>query len=70
MGLAATSITRPRAKGWPIATGATEGVCRHLVRDRLDLSGVRWGPEGVEAAPKLRLLWASGDFSACGSFHT
>jgi len=23
--------------GWPIATGVTEGACRHLVKDRMDL---------------------------------
>ena len=27
------------ARGWPIATGVIEGACRHLVKDRLDLTG-------------------------------
>ena len=26
------------ARGWPIATGVIEGACRHLVKDRLDLT--------------------------------
>ena len=30
------------AAGYPIATGVVEGACRHLVRDRLDLTGARW----------------------------
>lgn len=30
------------AAGWPIATGIIEGACRHLVKDRLDLTGARW----------------------------
>ena len=30
------------AHGWPVATGVIEGACRHLVRDRLDISGARW----------------------------
>jgi hypothetical protein len=30
-------------RGWPIATGITEGACRHLVKDRLDITGARWG---------------------------
>jgi hypothetical protein len=31
------------AAGWPIATGVIEGACRHLVKDRMDLTGARWG---------------------------
>ncbi|MBV9026735.1 MAG: hypothetical protein JO362_23725, partial [Streptomycetaceae bacterium] len=31
------------AAGWPIATGIIEGACRHLVKDRLDITGARWG---------------------------
>ena len=30
-------------KGWPIATGSVEGACRHLIDDRLDITGARWG---------------------------
>jgi hypothetical protein len=29
--------------GWPIATGIIEGACRHLVKDRMDITGARWG---------------------------
>jgi hypothetical protein len=29
------------ANGWPIATGIIEGACRHLVKDRMDLTGAR-----------------------------
>jgi hypothetical protein len=29
--------------GWPIATGVIEGACRHLVKDRIDITGARWG---------------------------
>ena len=29
------------AAGYPIATGVVEGACRHLVRDRMDLTGAR-----------------------------
>ncbi|MDA8063021.1 MAG: ISKra4 family transposase, partial [Actinomycetota bacterium] len=44
------------AKGWPIATGVIEGAVRHLVKDRLDLTGSRWGLEGAEAILHLRAL--------------
>ncbi|MFI6056529.1 ISKra4 family transposase, partial [Streptomyces violascens] len=30
------------AAGWPIATGIIEGAARHIVADRLDISGARW----------------------------
>ena len=30
------------AKGWPIASGVIEGACRHFVKDRFELSGMRW----------------------------
>ena len=43
-----------RARGWPIATGVIEGACRHLIGDRLDISGARWGLAGAEAVLKLR----------------
>ena len=54
------------AKGWPIATGVIEGACRHLVKDRMDLTGARWGLEGAEAVLKLRALRSNGDFPAQG----
>ena len=40
-------------QGWPIATGVIEGACRHVVKDRLDLTGSRWGLQGTEAILKL-----------------
>lgn len=49
-------------QGWPITTGVIEGACRHLVKDRMDLSGARWGLDGAEAILKLRALRSNGDF--------
>lgn len=34
---------RALAAGWPIATGVIEGACHHLIADRLDITGARWG---------------------------
>ena len=48
------------AAGWPIATGAIEGACRHIVGDRLDITGSRWGLKGAEAILKLRALKDNG----------
>ncbi len=51
--------------GWPITTGVIEGACRHLVKDRMDITGARWSLPGAEAILKLRtgpcpLRWTSG----------
>src|SRR5947207_8244965 len=55
--------------GWPIATGIIEGACRHIVKDRLDITGARWGLSGAEAILTLRALLTNGDFDASGKFH-
>jgi hypothetical protein len=55
--------------GWPIATGVIEGACRHLIADRLDIGGARWGLDGAEAVLTLRAVIASGDFEEYWRFH-
>ena len=57
------------AQGFPIATGVIEGACRHLVKDRMDLTGARWRLKSAEAVLKLRSLRSSGDFEAYWLFH-
>ena len=52
------------AAGFPIATGVIEGACRHLVKDRCELSGMRWTQVGVEALLRLRSVSENGDFEA------
>ena len=42
------------AAGYPIGTGVAEGACRHLVKDRMELSGMRWEIEGAQAILSLR----------------
>ena len=56
-------------QGWPIATGIIEGACRHLVKDRMDLTGARWGLPGAEAVLKLRALRCNGDFDDYWRYH-
>lgn len=56
-------------RGWPIATGVIEGACRHLVKDRMDLTGARWGLHGAEAVLKLRALRSNGDFASYWRYH-
>ena len=55
--------------GWPVATGIVEGACRHLVKDRMDITGARWGLAGAEAVLKLRALKANGHLDAYWQFH-
>lgn len=57
------------ANGWPIATGVIEGACRHLVKDRMDITGARWGLDGAEAVLQLRAVRVNGDFDAYWHFH-
>ena len=57
------------ASGWPIATGVIEGACRHLIGDRLDITGSRWGIDGAEAILRLRAVIDNGDFEAYWAFH-
>ena len=40
--------------GFPIATGVIEGACRHLVKDRMERSGMRWTVPGAHAMLQLR----------------
>jgi hypothetical protein len=55
--------------GWPIATGVIEGACRHLIKDRMDITGARWGVETAEAILQLRALTANGDFDTYWDYH-
>src|SRR6266571_2805214 len=55
--------------GWPIATGVIEGACRHLIGDRLDITGARWGLQGAEAILTLRAVISNGDFDEYWRFH-
>jgi len=57
------------ASGFPIASGVIEGACRHLINDRLDITGARWSLLGAEAILKLRSLKSSGDFPDYWVFH-
>jgi hypothetical protein len=60
---------RALAEGWPIATGVIEGACRHLVQDRMGITGARWGLEGAQAMLWLRAIAASGDTDAYWDYH-
>jgi len=55
--------------GAPIASGVIEGTCRHLINDRLEITGARWTLRRAEAVMKVRALLASNDFEQYWAFH-
>ncbi len=57
------------ASGWPIATGVIEGACRHLVQDRMGITGARWSLPGAQAMLWLRAIHASGDTDQYWTYH-
>jgi len=60
---------RALAAGWPIATGVIEGACRHLVQDRMGITGARWSIDGAQAILWLRAIHANGDLDAYWDWH-
>ncbi|RPH56411.1 MAG: ISKra4 family transposase, partial [Chloroflexi bacterium] len=50
------------SNGWPIASGVIEGACRHFVKDRCELSGMRWLQNGAENLLRLRAVAENNDW--------
>jgi hypothetical protein len=50
------------AAGYPIASGVIEGACRHLVKDRMERSGMRWTVAGAQAMLDLRSTYINGQW--------
>jgi hypothetical protein len=60
---------RALAAGWPVATGVIEGACRHLVLDRMGITGARWSTHGAQAILWLRAVHANHDEDAYWDHH-
>lgn len=58
------------ARGYPIGSGVAEGACRHVVRDRMELAGMRWSPGGAQAVLDMRSVEINGDWSAFWDYRT
>jgi hypothetical protein len=56
-------------EGYPIATGVIEGACRHLVKDRMERSGMRWTLEGAQAMLNVRSTIASSYWNEFNQFR-
>jgi hypothetical protein len=50
------------AAGYPIGSGVVEGACRHLVKDRLELTGMRWEREGAQSMLHLRAIYLNREW--------
>ena len=50
------------AAGYPIGSGVVEGACRHLVKDRMEQTGMRWRIAGAQAVLSLRAIYVNGDW--------
>jgi hypothetical protein len=50
------------AAGYPIGSGVAEGACRHLVKDRLELTGMRWERKGAQSMLHLRAIYLNGEW--------
>lgn len=57
------------SRGWPIATGVIEGGCKHLVRGRMEGSGMKWARPGAEAMLQLRAARINHDWDAYQRFR-
>lgn len=54
--------------GYPVSTGLVEGCCGHLVKDRMEGSGMRWSRSGAQHVLDLRAVDKNGDWEAFSGF--
>jgi len=57
-------------RGYPIASGVIEGACRHLVKDRMERSGMRWTLEGARSMLNVRAAFQSDHWRTFWDWHT
>ena len=57
------------AAGYPIGSGVAEGACRHLVKDRMELTGMRWTTDGAQAMLDVRSMYLGDDWEDFNQFR-
>lgn len=57
------------AAGYPIGSGVAEGACRHVVKDRLEQTGMRWTVHGAQAMLHLRATYLNGRWNEYVKFY-
>jgi len=55
--------------GYPIASGVIEGACRHVVKDRLERTGMSWVRQGAQSMLQLRCLYLTDQWDAFMKFR-
>ena len=58
------------SEGYPIGSGVVESACSHVVKDRMEISGARWGIKGSDSILKLRSVAKSKDWDEYWEFFT
>lgn len=53
---------RYRRAGWPIGSGAIEGTCKYLVKQRFGVTGARWRRRNIPNLLALRVAQANGEW--------
>lgn len=48
-------------KGYPVSSAIVESTCGHLVKDRMEQSGMRWSSKGAQNMMDLRAVKINGD---------
>jgi hypothetical protein len=57
------------AQGYPIASGVIEGACRHVVKDRLEGTGMSWVIEGANSMLDTRTISINDDWEEFVAFR-
>lgn len=55
--------------GFPIASGAIEGACNSLIKDRTDRSGMQWTKKGAGAIINLRSVQCNKDWENYWNYY-
>jgi hypothetical protein len=58
------------SEGYPIGSGVVESACSHVVKDRMEISGARWGINGSDSILKLRSVAKSKNWDEYWEFFT
>ena len=53
---------RYRGEGWPMGSGAIEGTCKHLVKERYNVTGAQWRRANVPNALALRVAFFNDEW--------
>ena len=50
-------------QGLPVSTALVESSCGHLVKDRMERSGMRWSLSGAQNMMDIRAVKKNGDWA-------